>query len=110
MNISSQEAMDKISSTLSERRKRILNVYISHGYALTDKQVAVAVGWPINCVTGRVRELINMGLIEVTGRVLDPATGVRVRACRYFNTLIDARKRAEADLRDFADNLIRERG
>ena len=40
--------------------------------------IAKALGWPINRVTGRVRELVQNGLVRAAYKDIDVSTGKRV--------------------------------
>jgi DNA-binding MarR family transcriptional regulator len=44
----------------------------------TDRQIARALGWEINRITGRRNELVAMGLVERSGTTTDPDTGKTV--------------------------------
>ena len=46
-----------IKPKLPEKRMRVYEVILSHPEGVTRKQIAKHLGWPINCVTGRVTEL-----------------------------------------------------
>ena len=41
-------------------------------------EVTESLGWPINCVSGRITELKTQGKIKATGTKLNPATGRNV--------------------------------
>jgi Fic family protein len=46
---------------------------------LTSKQVAYALGRPLNAISGRLSELLAMGELERTGARMDGAAVLRVR-------------------------------
>jgi len=47
-----------IQPELPEKRQKVYNIILSKGKkGVTRKEIASALGWPINCVTGRVTEL-----------------------------------------------------
>lgn len=46
-----------IKPKLPEKRMRVYEVILGHPEGITRKQIAKTLGWPINCVTGRVTEL-----------------------------------------------------
>jgi len=46
-----------IKPELPEKRQRVYEIILSHPDGVTRKQIARELGWPINCVTGRVTEL-----------------------------------------------------
>ena len=60
---------------LKERRilgqnQRIVLGIISHHVHITNKAIAQELQWPINCVTGRVKELREAGFVESAGKVV----------------------------------------
>ena len=59
-----------IKPKLPEKRMRVYEVILSHPEGVTRKKIAREItenGWPINCVTGRVTELLNLNLIREDG-------------------------------------------
>jgi hypothetical protein len=46
----------------------------NHG-PITDRAIADRLKWPINCITGRRRTLVQKGRIERYGTTKDPVTG-----------------------------------
>lgn len=46
-----------IQKTLPEKRRLVYEVILENPGGVTRKQIAKILGWPINCVTGRVTEL-----------------------------------------------------
>lgn len=46
-----------IKPNLPEKRQRVYEVILQHPSGITRKEIAKILGWPINCVTGRVTEL-----------------------------------------------------
>ena len=58
--------------------RAILALFESRPY-LTSKQIAYAVGRPLNSISGRLSELLAMGLIERTGARADGAAVLRVK-------------------------------
>ena len=63
------------SNKLPDRRKSVLVALIQAGRPLTNKEIATRLKWPINCVTGRTRELVKSGLVIDAGKIKDPDTG-----------------------------------
>jgi len=62
-----------IKPDLPEKRQRVYEVILQHPEGITRKQIAKALGWPINCVTGRVTELRDQeGLIREAGTTSAP--------------------------------------
>lgn len=58
------------NNKLSPARKCVLEVFENIGEPLTDKDVAMALDWPINRVTGRRGELVKAGILAEAGKVL----------------------------------------
>lgn len=57
-----------IKPDLPEKRQRVYEVILAHPNGITNKDIAKALRWPINCVTGRVAELRDKEkLIEAVG-------------------------------------------
>jgi len=53
---------------LSNKRRIVYEVILVHPEGITNKEIAWELGWPINCVTGRVAELRDrFHLIEKNG-------------------------------------------
>lgn len=50
-------------SKLGANQQRVLKI-ISTRVGICDQEIAKELNWPINCVTGRRRELVEMGHIE----------------------------------------------
>jgi len=48
----------------------------------TSKQIAYAVGRPLNSISGRLSELLMLGLIERTGARMDGAAVLRRTRCK----------------------------
>ena len=53
-----------------------------YGVVLNRRIIAVRSGFPINAVTGRVRTLIDSGLLEVESERVDPITKKKVEYLR----------------------------
>ena len=56
-----------IKPDLSEKRQRVFEVIAQHPDGVCNKQIALELGWPINCVTGRVTELREAKYIKQVG-------------------------------------------
>lgn len=73
MHPNSLHAYREIMPTLSPKRRAVFACVAEFGPA-TDTDIAKRLGWPINCVTGRVGELlashhlIEQGSVERDGR------------------------------------------
>ncbi len=63
----------ELQKTLSEKQKTVYQVLGVHG-PKTNRQIAKHLGWDINRVTGRVTELVNLGMVTSTNTVLDQET------------------------------------
>jgi len=65
-----------IKPKLPEKRQRVYEVILKHPEGITRKKIAREItesGWPINCVTGRVTELLNSNLIKEDGIEYTPS-------------------------------------
>ena len=58
---------------LDGKRKTVYNIIKSKGKA-TNRMIAKALGWDINRVTGRVTELVGLGLVNAEGTHYDNET------------------------------------
>lgn len=73
---------------LGARQKQVYEVikfYTDAGQAVTNKLIGICLSWPINCVTGRVNELMKLGLIEPAGKVYDATTNRNVTVFKITN-------------------------
>ena len=75
-------AYRSIKPSLSGKRGKVYEVILAHGIqGITRKGIASELGWPINCVTGRVTELRDIyHLIKEEGIVPSPSHDGRVFA------------------------------
>jgi len=67
------ESLKKISNTLGSKRKTVYQVLISKGMC-TNRMIAKHLGWDINRVTGRITELVNLGMVTTNGTYKDQET------------------------------------
>lgn len=75
------EAYQSLRPALSHRRKLVYEVISKYNIGLGLFEIQQKLGWPINCVSGRVTELRKLGLIEDRGQtVINPVTGKRAIA------------------------------
>lgn len=66
----SREAYRGVGPVLGERQKTVLTVLRAATRPVCNQELAVHLGWPINTVTPRVKELVDMGLaVEADRRV-----------------------------------------
>jgi hypothetical protein len=71
MHINSLETFDEIMEALPMSRAYVLGAIRQH-QPITRQGIAAALEWPINRVTGRVRELLDVAVIEETGTTKGP--------------------------------------
>jgi predicted transcriptional regulator len=74
----SLEAFREVRRRLTQKQREVLAVFGRN--PLTNKQVSEILRWPINCVTPRVLELRNEGLLKEDRKVYDQRTGRRMMA------------------------------
>jgi len=66
------DAYQDIKDKLPERRRKVFEV-IARSKGVASFEIAMILNWPINCVSGRVTELADAGIIEdKSGRVSNP--------------------------------------
>ena len=58
---------------LDGKRKTVYDIIKTKGKA-TNRMIAKALGWDINRVTGRVTELVNLGMVTTDGTIYDSDT------------------------------------
>lgn len=63
-----------LKDVIGDRQITVLDVLERSEEPLSDKQIAAALKWPINCVTPRRGELVEMGLVESAGHRFDSGT------------------------------------
>jgi len=56
-----------IKPDLPESRRRVYEIILQYPDGICNKQIALELGVPINCVTGRVKELRDLGLVIANG-------------------------------------------
>jgi len=56
-----------IKPDLPESRRRVFEIILQHPDGICNKQIALELGVPINCVTGRVKELRELGMVVANG-------------------------------------------
>ena len=66
-------AYNEIKPKLGQMQQIVLNV-ISGAPNISNLEIARSLGWPINSVTPRVKELRDMDLVEDAGLKRDPQT------------------------------------
>lgn len=71
----SREAYDFIKPLLGERQREVLVVLEDSTVKLCNQDIADRLGWPINTVTPRVKELREMGMVEESHRAPYGPTG-----------------------------------
>lgn len=76
-----------VRPTLSERQKTVYEL-LEHEINLTNSEIAARLDWPINCVTPRVYELRDMGLVIEDGKRHCRVTGRTAYAWRANNGML----------------------
>jgi hypothetical protein len=93
--------LKKVYPNLTARQRPVLHYLRNVGRARTNEEIKTALGVPINHITGRVKELRDLGLVIDAGRRRCEITGnnVHVWAAKY-SVLPPARdeKKAEPNL------------
>lgn len=56
-----------------KRRGQVLRAYFQNG-DMTNREMSIQLNLPINCITGRVRELRGVSLVGVKGKKYDQVT------------------------------------
>ena len=63
----SLEAYESIKKSLGNRQKKVLELFEKQPVPLCNALISNLLYWPINCVTGRVKELREIGLLVDAG-------------------------------------------
>jgi predicted HTH transcriptional regulator len=69
MHQNSVDAYKSIRESLSEKQTKVLAI-VERNPFITRQSVAERLGWQINQVTGRVKELLLVGAIEESGKII----------------------------------------
>jgi DNA-binding MarR family transcriptional regulator len=67
------ESLKKTQKNIGEKQKTVYSV-IQYLSPATNRNIAKHLGWDINRVTGRVTELVNMGMVTAKGTFKDKET------------------------------------
>jgi len=65
-----------LQGKITGKRLEVLNALKEK--PMTLNEICEFLGWAINCVSGRVSELRKMGVIEIAGGKINPASGKSV--------------------------------
>jgi predicted ArsR family transcriptional regulator len=65
-------AYEEIKDDLGRRQSEVLRLLESSDMPLCNLDISELLNWPINCVTGRVKELREAGLVEDAGVSMSP--------------------------------------
>ena len=66
-------SLKQLKKTINGKRKAVYDILITKGSA-TNRMIAKALGWDINRVTGRVTELVSLGMVTTDGTTYDSDT------------------------------------
>ena len=66
-------SLKKLTPTIGKKRQTVYGVIKSKG-KITNRMLAKHLSWDINRVTGRVTELVNMGMVKASGTTKDSET------------------------------------
>lgn len=72
------EAWASIQENLPDARRAVLLTILNAGkHGISTIAISEKLGWPINCVSGRITELKRVGLVEDSGRRCENPSGRR---------------------------------
>jgi predicted transcriptional regulator len=82
----SLEAYEYLKSTgkLSQRQQEVYKCLLENG-VMTSKQIAKKLNKPLNTISGRITELINMGMVKVVGRIKEDGARTSSRQLQAVN-------------------------
>tara|TARA_R100001463_G_scaffold13104_3_gene35139 strand:- start:267 stop:521 length:255 start_codon:yes stop_codon:yes gene_type:complete len=67
------DSLKKLKKTINGKRKTVYDMLLIKGSA-TNRMIARALGWDINRVTGRITELVGLGMVTADGTTYDNDT------------------------------------
>ena len=67
------DSLKKLKPTVGMKQKTVYGVIKTKG-KVTNRMIAQHLGWDINRVTGRVTELVNLGMVTAEGTHKDKQT------------------------------------
>ena len=67
------ESLKETLKTVSDRQKSVLSTLTIAG-PCTNREISKLLGWDINRITGRITELVNLGLVTTDGTKKDLET------------------------------------
>tara|TARA_R110002020_G_scaffold42096_4_gene123664 strand:+ start:1207 stop:1461 length:255 start_codon:yes stop_codon:yes gene_type:complete len=67
------DSLKKLKQTIDGKRKIVYDILLRKGSA-TNRMIAKALGWDINRVTGRITELVGLGMVTSDGTTYDSDT------------------------------------
>jgi len=67
------DSLKKLKQTIDGKRKAVYDILVRKGSA-TNRMIAKALGWDINRVTGRITELVGLGMVTADGTTYDSDT------------------------------------
>tara|TARA_R100000742_G_C4276532_1_gene97682 strand:- start:1660 stop:1914 length:255 start_codon:yes stop_codon:yes gene_type:complete len=67
------DSLKKLKKTINGKRKTVYDMLLIKGSA-TNRMIAKALGWDINRVTGRITELVGLGMVTADGTTYDNDT------------------------------------
>ena len=63
-----------VADYLQPKEREVMAAFYSPSVALTRQAISAATGMPLHCVCGRVRSLLDKGVLTVRGTSVDPQT------------------------------------
>jgi DNA-binding MarR family transcriptional regulator len=67
------DSLKKLKQTINGKRKAVYDILLRKG-SVTNRMIAKALGWDINRVTGRITELVGLGMVTSDGTTYDSDT------------------------------------
>jgi predicted HTH transcriptional regulator len=74
----------KTNNLLTQRQQEVFNCLKANGI-MTAKQIARKLNKPLNTISGRITELINMGMVKVVGRIKEDGARTSSRQLQAVN-------------------------
>ncbi len=81
------DSLKQLKPTISGKRQQVYDVILTKKQ-VTNRMIAKELGWDINRVTGRVTELVSLGMIAAVGTHFDKDTNRTVTLWGLWEEII----------------------
>jgi hypothetical protein len=82
----SLKAYQEITADLCDKQQAVIKAVVSFSRPVCNAELAAKLDWPINCITPRVKELRDRGILADAGKKPGPPAGRQVHHWRLLFT------------------------